>query len=71
MTLYVLDAVLWMSGIRGHIPQDGDFGAGRGGPSSAANSSRRLMRILAAIVVSVAFLSLAMWAAVWLAIRLP
>jgi hypothetical protein len=68
MSLYVLDAVLWMIAIRGHIPHDGDFGTGRGGPSSAANSSK-LMRVLAAIAVSVILLSLAIWAAVWLAIR--
>jgi hypothetical protein len=70
MSLYVVDAMLRMIGIRDHIPHDGDFGTGRGGPSSAANNSK-LMRVLAAIAVSVVLLSLAIWAAVWLAIRLP
>ena len=28
MSLYVLDAVLWIFGIRGHIPQHDDFRPG-------------------------------------------
>jgi uncharacterized membrane protein len=70
MSLYVLDAVLRMTGIRRHIPHHGDFGDGGSYSSPGANTGR-LMRVLAAIVISVAFLSLALWAAVWLAIRLP
>jgi hypothetical protein len=70
MTMYVLDAVLWMIGIRGHVPRNGDFGDGSS-DSSPAPHTGRLVWIRAAIVVSVALLSLAMWAAVWLAIRLP
>jgi hypothetical protein len=69
MSWYVLDAVFWIFGIRGHIPQNGDFPAGRS-ESSLAAATGRLMRILAAFVVSVATLSLVLWAAVWLAIRL-
>lgn len=68
MNLYVLDAVLRMIGIRGHVPHNGDFGDGGSDSSPAANTGR-LLRVLAVIVVSVAFLSLAMWAAVCLAIR--
>ncbi|QWG25848.1 hypothetical protein KMZ93_05240 [Bradyrhizobium sediminis] len=69
MGLYVLDAVIWVLGIRGHIPQNGDFGPVPGESSFGAGSGT-LMRALAAFVVTVAFLSLALWAAVWLAIKL-
>lgn len=69
MGLYVLDAVIWMLGIRGHIPQNGDFGPVPG-ESSFGSGSSTLMRALAAFVVTVALLSLALWATVWLAIKL-
>ena len=69
MSLYVLDVVFWIFGIRGHIPQDGDFPA-RPDRSPLAPNASRLMRVLAAAVVAIAFLSLVLWAAVWLAIRL-
>lgn len=63
MRLNVLDAV------RGHIPKSGDFGPTPGESSFGASSSP-LMRALAAFVVTVALLSLVLWAAVWFAIRL-
>jgi len=69
MSLYGLDALLWIAGIRGHIPHHDDFGAGRSGSSIAANSGT-LMRVLAAVVVVAAALSLVLWAACWLAIKL-
>ncbi len=69
MSLYVLDAVLWIFGIRGHIPRHDDFRPGRGA-SSLADSSNPLARILAAFALSVVFLALALWATVWLAIRM-
>jgi hypothetical protein len=69
MSLFLLDAVLWVFGIRGHIPQQDGFPVGRSGPSFAANTAT-LMRVLAAAVVSIGFLSLALWAAVWLAVKL-
>jgi hypothetical protein len=69
MSLYVLDAVIRILGIRGHIPQSGDFGPAPG-ESSFGAGNRTLMRALAAFVVTVALLSLALWAAVWLAIKL-
>jgi hypothetical protein len=69
MSLYVLDAVLWIFGIRGHIPRHDDFRPGRGG-SSLADSSNPLLRMLAAFALSVVFLSLSLWATVWLAMRL-
>jgi len=69
MSLYVLDAVLWIFGIRGHIPQHGGFRAGRS-ESSFASTAGPLTRVLAASVVAVVFLSLVLWAAVWIAIKL-
>jgi hypothetical protein len=66
MSLYVLDLVLFILGIRGHIPQHDDSGAG---PNPLAGSTNRLMRVLAAAVVSVLLLSMVLWAAVWLAIK--
>ena len=66
MSLYVLDIVLFIFGIRAHIPQHDDSGAG---PNPLAGSTNRLMRILAAAVVTVLLLSLVLWAAVWLAIK--
>ena len=68
MSLFLLDAVLWIFGIRGHLPQHDGLPASRSGSSFAAKTAT-LMRVLAVAVVSVAFLSLVLWAAVWLAIR--
>jgi hypothetical protein len=67
MSLYVLDVVFWIFGIRGPVPRDGDFPARPNKPPLAPNGSR-LMRVLAAAVVAVAILSLVLWAA-WLAIK--
>jgi hypothetical protein len=69
MSLFLLDAVLWLFGIRGHIPQLDGFPRGRSGSSFAARTAA-LMRVLAVAVVSIGFLSLALWAAVWLALKL-
>lgn len=68
MSLFVLDAIFWILGIRGHIPTNDDFHGGPNKSSIAANSGR-LMRILVAFVVVAALLSLAVWAAVWLAVK--
>lgn len=65
MSLYILDAVCWMIGIRGHVPPNGDFPTGPNEPSLGANPSK-LMRVLAAIVLIIAVLSLVLGAAVWL-----
>ena len=65
----VLDAVIRILGIRGHIPQHGHIHAASSGSSPGAASSAAI-RILAATVASLAFLALVLWAAVWLAIRL-
>jgi hypothetical protein len=69
MGLYMLDAMIWILGTRGHIPQNGDFGPVRRGASFDANNGT-LIRVLAAFVVTVACLSLALWLAVWCAIKL-
>ncbi len=69
MGLFVLDAVLWIFGIRGHIPHHDGFPAGRSESPFAANTGG-LLRVLAAVVIFVAVMSLVLWAAVWLAIRL-
>jgi hypothetical protein len=69
MSLYVLDAVLWIFGIRGHISQHDGFYAGRSESWFAANVGR-LMRVLAASVVAVVLPWLVLWAAVWFAIKL-
>jgi hypothetical protein len=69
MSLFLLDAVLWVFGIRGHIPQLDGFPVGQSGSSFAAKTGT-LMRVLALAVVSIGFLSLALWAAVWLAVKL-
>lgn len=69
MSLYILEAAIWILGIRGHIPHSGDFGPAPEDSSFAATNSS-LGRALAAFVATVAALSLALWAAVWLAIKL-
>ena len=61
MSLYVREAFLWIIGIRGHVPRPG------GSPSSPGTGT--LLRVLAVFVVSIVFLSLVLWTAVWLAIR--
>jgi hypothetical protein len=73
MSVFILDlvlgAVLWIFGIRGHIPQLDGFPVGESGSSFAATTGT-LMRVLAAGMVTIGFLSLALWAAVWLAVKL-
>ena len=69
MSLYVLDALIWILGIRGHIPHNGDFGPAPG-PSAFGANTGTLMRNLAVFVVMVALLSLVLWLGVWLAIKL-
>jgi hypothetical protein len=69
MSLYLLDAVLWVLGIRGHVPRDDDFRPGRNEALLAAGRNP-LWRILTLFVVTIAFLALALWLAVWLALKL-
>jgi hypothetical protein len=68
MSLYVLDVVFWIFGIRGRVPRNGDFPA-RPDRSPFVPNANRLMRVLAAAVVAMALLSLIVWAAVWLALK--
>ena len=49
MSLYVLDAFIWILGIRGHIPQSGEFGPLRA-ESSFGASAGALMRALAVFI---------------------
>ena len=67
MSLYVLDAFIWILGIRGHIPQSGEFGPVTNRASVGAGA---LIRALTVFIGMVAFLSLVLWMAVWLAIKL-
>jgi hypothetical protein len=69
MSLPVLKIVPWIFGIRGHIPQDDDFRGDRD-ESSLGAKFNPLARVLAAFAVVVVLLSLVLWAAVWLAIKL-
>jgi len=66
MSQFVLDVVVWILGIRGHIPQIDGFRTGRADAALAAGTG---VRVLAAAFISVAVLSLALWTAVWLAIK--
>ena len=68
MNLFVLDAIIWILGIRGRIPQEDGVPAGRG--ESLAAGPNLLVRVLAAAIISIACLSLALWSAVWLTIKL-
>jgi hypothetical protein len=68
MSVCVLNLFLWIFGIRGHIPHDGDFGDGRGHSPLAGHGA--LFRVLAACVVSAVLLSLVIWAVVWLTLKL-
>jgi hypothetical protein len=65
MGLFILKIMFWSLGIRGHIPQFGDYQPNRNSPSSFAFGA--VTRIVAGFVVSVACLALALWLAVWLA----
>ena len=70
MGLYLLNAIIWIFGIRSQFPQNGNFRTSRNESSFAASTSSLMMRALAAAVIFVAFMSVILWAAVWLAIRL-
>ena len=66
MSLYVLEAFLWIIGIRGHVPH---YDAFRSGGNQSSPGTGTLLRVLVAFVASIVFLSLVLWTAVWLAIR--
>jgi hypothetical protein len=69
MGLYVLEVMLWILDIRGHIPQFDDYRRFPAEPSPAAGAGP-LVRTLTVLAVTLAVVALAIWAAVWLAIRL-
>ena len=67
MGFCVVEMVFCFLGVRGHIPRFDDYRPLPAAPSSPASA---LVRTLTALVVTVAFVAFAVWAAVWLAIRL-
>lgn len=67
MGLFALDIILWLLGVRGHIPQFDDF---RPAPAAPSASPGTIARTVVAIVAVVAALVLALWATVRLAIEL-
>lgn len=68
MSLFILDVIFWVIGIRGHIPGHDDFPS-KPDKSSLTADTGGLMRFLAIVAAIVALLSLVLWAAVWLAIK--
>jgi hypothetical protein len=67
MASFALDLVLWLAGIRGHIPRFDDFRPVPVAPAAGANHLLRVLAIVAAVLV---VLSLAVWTTVWIAIEL-
>jgi len=67
MTSFALDLVLWLAGIRGHIPRFDDF---RPVPVAPATGAGHLARVLALTAAVFAALSLAVWGTVWMAVHL-
>ncbi|MDO9563861.1 MAG: hypothetical protein Q7J60_19760 [Bradyrhizobium sp.] len=67
MSLYMLDAFIWILGTRGHIPQSGDLAPL---PDRSLFGVGAVMRALAAFLVMVTILSLVLWLGVSLAIKL-
>jgi len=68
MSLFVLEIILWIAGIRGHIPQSDGFPIGRSGPSFGTGTGTPMAALAVAAAV-VAGLALVLWAVVWLAIK--
>ena len=68
MSLYLLDGIFRLFGIRVRIPGDDDFPE-RPARSSLGGNSARMMRILAIACAVLAVLLLVLWAAVSLAIK--
>ncbi|OAF18895.1 hypothetical protein [Bradyrhizobium neotropicale] len=67
MAPFAYDLVLWLLGVRGHIPRFDDF---RPVPAAPTTGAAHLMRVLAVMASIFAALSLAVWGTVWLAIQL-
>ncbi|MET4420952.1 hypothetical protein BjapCC829_38770 [Bradyrhizobium barranii] len=67
MASLALDLVLWLTGVRGHIPRFDDF---RPVPAAPSVRAGYLVRVLAITAAIFAALSLAVWGTVWIAIQL-
>jgi len=67
MTSLALDLVLWLTGVRGHIPRFDDFRPIPATPTAGAGHIVRAIAITAAVLAA---LSLAVWGTVWIAIQL-
>ncbi|QDP22096.1 hypothetical protein [Bradyrhizobium cosmicum] len=67
MAWLALDLVLWLTGVRGHIPRFDEF---RPVPAAPAIGISSIVRVLAITVAVFAALSLAVWGTVWIAIQL-
>ena len=67
MASFALDLVLWLTGIRGHIPRFDDF---RPVPAAPTAGAGHIVRVLAITATVFAALSLAVWGTVWIAIQL-
>ncbi|OKO80326.1 hypothetical protein [Bradyrhizobium sp. AS23.2] len=67
MASFALDLVLWLSGVRGHIPRLDDF---RPVPAAPTAGIGYIVRALAIMATVFAALSLAIWGTVWIAIQL-
>ena len=67
MASLALDLVLWLIGVRGHIPRFDDFRPVPTAPSTGGSHTVRVLAITAAVFAA---LSLALWGTVWIAIQL-
>jgi len=67
MASFALDLVLWLTGVRGHIPRFDDF---RPIPSTPTVGAGHLVRVMVITAAVLAALSLAVWGTVWIAIQL-
>lgn len=67
MASLAFDLVLWLIGVRGHIPRFDDFRPVPAVPSAGVGHIVRVLTITAAVFAA---LSLALWGAVWIAIQL-
>ncbi len=67
MASFALDLVLWLTGVRGHIPRFDDF---RPVPAAPTAGVGYIVRVLAIIATAFAALVLAVWGTAWIAIQL-
>jgi hypothetical protein len=67
MASFALDLVLWLTGVRGHIPRFDDF---RPVPTTPTVGASHLVRVMVITAAVLAALSLAVWGTVRIAIQL-